>query len=34
VNEEKDTISLENFAKSLLVCLPPNQIARYLKRID
>ena len=34
VNEEKDTISLENFAKSLLVCLPPNQISRYLKRID
>jgi len=25
---------LENFAKSLLVCLPPNQISRYLKRID
>ena len=34
VNEEKVAISLENFAKSLLVCLPPNQIARYLKRID
>ncbi len=24
VNEEKDTISAENFVKSLLVCLPPN----------
>lgn len=34
VDEEKEAISLEDFAKSLLVCLPLNQINRYLKRIS
>ena len=33
VDEEKETISAENFAKSLLVYLPQNQIHKYIKRI-
>lgn len=32
-NEENETISLEDFAKSLMVCLPYNHAATYLKRI-
>jgi len=34
VNDEKETISIEDFAKSLLVCLPHNQATVYLKRIE
>ena len=33
VNDEKGTISAEDFAKSMLVCLPLNEVAKYLKRI-
>lgn len=32
-NEENETISLEDFAKSLMVCLPYNHAATYFKRI-
>lgn len=31
--EDGEAISLEDFAKSLLVCLPLNQIAKYSKRV-
>ena len=34
VDEEKEAISVEDFAKSLLVCLPLNHINKYLKRIN
>ncbi|TNV81655.1 hypothetical protein FGO68_gene3874 [Halteria grandinella] len=34
VDEEKESISVEDFAKSLLVCLPLNHINKYLKRIN
>ena len=34
VDEERGTISAEDFAKSLLVCLPLNHTQRYLKRIQ
>eukprot|EP00347_Sterkiella_histriomuscorum_P016798 403351813 len=33
VDDEKDTISNEDFAKSLLVCLPHNQAQTYIKRV-
>jgi hypothetical protein len=33
VDEETDTISMEDFAKSLMVCLPVNSATKYLKRI-
>ena len=33
VDEEKETIPVEDFAKSLLVCLPLNHAHTYLKRI-
>ncbi len=32
-DEEKKTISAENFVKSLLVCMPLNNVQPYLKRI-
>lgn len=33
VDEEKETIPIEDFAKSLLVCLPANHASHYIKRI-
>lgn len=33
VDEKNETISIEDFAKSLLVCLPHNQANTYIKRI-
>ncbi len=33
IQGDSETISAEDFAKSLLVYLPQNQTARYLKRI-
>ena len=34
VIEGKETISIEEFAKSLMVCLPQHQAALYFKRIN
>lgn len=33
-SEDSETISAEDFAKSLLVCLPLNHIGKYIKRIN
>lgn len=32
--DEKNSIPAEDFAKSLLICLPLNQTNQYLKRIQ
>lgn len=33
MNEDKESIPNEDFAKSLMVCLPYNQASTYIKRI-
>jgi len=33
VNDENETISMEDFAKSLMVCLPYKEAHKYIKRV-